>query len=76
MIWESVIHCPACEHEKREVMPIDACLIRYDCEDCGTMLRAKLGDCCVFCSYGSVPCPSIQKAKAMELLPMRRHAIK
>jgi hypothetical protein len=24
------------------------------------MLRPKKGDCCVFCSYGSVLCPPIQ----------------
>ncbi|HEV8330350.1 MAG TPA: GDCCVxC domain-containing (seleno)protein [Steroidobacteraceae bacterium] len=25
-----------------------------------TVLRPKRGDCCVFCSYGSVKCPPIQ----------------
>ena len=24
------------------------------------LLRPKAGDCCVFCSYGSIPCPPIQ----------------
>jgi hypothetical protein len=23
----------------------------YDCADCVTLLRPKVGDCCVFCSY-------------------------
>jgi hypothetical protein len=32
----------------------------YECVTCGTMLRPKLGDCCVFCSYGSVPCPPVK----------------
>jgi hypothetical protein len=27
-------------------------------------LRPKQGDCCVFCSYGTVPCPPVQEAKA------------
>jgi hypothetical protein len=26
-----------------------------------TMLRPEPGDCCVFCSYGSVPCPPVQR---------------
>ncbi|MGH6968533.1 MAG: GDCCVxC domain-containing (seleno)protein [Stellaceae bacterium] len=26
------------------------------------MLRPKSGTCCVFCSYGSVPCPPTQAA--------------
>ena len=42
-------------------MPTDACKIFYDCEGCGTRLKPLAGDCCVFCSYASVPCPPIQE---------------
>ena len=28
-----------------------------------TFLKPKPGDCCVFCSYGTVPCPPIQAGK-------------
>ena len=35
---------------------------RYNCKGCGLELKPKPGDCCVFCSYGSVPCPPIQQA--------------
>ncbi|MGE0723737.1 MAG: GDCCVxC domain-containing (seleno)protein [Alphaproteobacteria bacterium] len=41
-------------------MPTDACLYFFDCPRCGTLLKPRPGDCCVFCSYGSVPCPPIQ----------------
>jgi hypothetical protein len=41
-------------------MSTDACQFFYECTGCGTKLKPKSGDCCVFCSYGSVPCPSIQ----------------
>jgi hypothetical protein len=41
-------------------MPTDACQFFYDCQGCGTRLKPKAGDCCVFCSYGNVPCPPIQ----------------
>ena len=44
-------------------MPTDACQFFYDCRGCGALLRPKPGDCCVFCSYGSVPCPPIQEAR-------------
>ena len=27
-------------------------------------LKPKAGDCCVFCSYGSVPCPPIQESRS------------
>ncbi|HEY5692163.1 MAG TPA: GDCCVxC domain-containing (seleno)protein [Cyclobacteriaceae bacterium] len=56
----STIMCPHCGHEKEEKMPIDACQFFYECEHCHRVLKPKQGDCCVYCSYGSVPCPPIQ----------------
>jgi hypothetical protein len=50
----SEITCPTCGHRKREKMPTDVCVYFYECEGCGALLRPKAGDCCVFCSYGSV----------------------
>ncbi|MGB9260201.1 MAG: GDCCVxC domain-containing (seleno)protein [Pseudolabrys sp.] len=41
-------------------MPTDACQFFYACKGCGHRLRPKSGDCCVFCSYGSAPCPPVQ----------------
>lgn len=41
-------------------MPTDACLFFWACPGCGTRHKPKAGDCCVFCSYGSVPCPPVQ----------------
>jgi hypothetical protein len=61
MQTESLIHCPHCGFEKLETMPLDSCQIRYLCSNCQTLLKPKSGDCCVFCSYGTVPCPSIQQ---------------
>ena len=43
-------------------MPTDACVFFHACGGCGVVLRPKAGDCCVFCSYGSVPCPPVQLA--------------
>ena len=60
MILESVITCPACGHQATETMPTDACQYFYICNGCGTRLKPKHGDCCVYCSYGTVPCPPIQ----------------
>lgn len=56
----SEIDCPHCGHRARELMPLDACQYFYDCKGCGRLLKPKPGDCCVFCSYGSVACPPIQ----------------
>jgi hypothetical protein len=56
----SVLSCPSCGFQKEEDMPIDACQRFYRCVNCNAVLRPKPGDCCVFCSYGSLPCPSKQ----------------
>ena len=60
----SELTCPHCGHKAVEVMPTDACIYFYDCAGCGAMLKPKPGDCCVFCSYGSVPCPPMQAGGA------------
>jgi hypothetical protein len=63
IIIESTITCPHCGHQKKEKMPTDACQYFYKCEQCLEILKPKAGDCCVFCSYGNVPCPSVQVKK-------------
>lgn len=57
---ESVLTCPRCGYVKQEIMPIDACQFYYECGHCGTLLRPLPGDCCVYCSFGSVKCPPVQ----------------
>jgi len=64
VILDSTLTCPHCEHAETETMPTDACQFFYECKSCGTLLRPKQGDCCVFCSYGSVKCPPIQQHKS------------
>ncbi|HIM57783.1 MAG TPA: hypothetical protein EYJ00_00415 [Gammaproteobacteria bacterium] len=62
-IKESIITCPKCGYQESEKMPTDNCQWFYECKSCGEVIKPKLGDCCVFCSYGSVDCPSIQLKK-------------
>lgn len=61
---ESTLTCPNCGNQKTETMPTDACQYYYECEACQALLKPRPGDCCVFCSYGTVKCPPIQKARA------------
>ncbi len=58
---KSIITCPNCGFQKEESMPIDTCQFFYKCKNCDTILKPEKGDCCVFCSYGTVPCPPIQQ---------------
>jgi hypothetical protein len=62
-IKESIITCPKCAHQATETMPTDTCQWFYECKSCAAVIKPKAGDCCVFCSYGSVACPSIQLKK-------------
>ena len=62
-VTTSELTCPECGHVSAEVMPLDACIYFFECPGCRTMLRPKAGDCCVFCSYGTVPCPPVQSAQ-------------
>lgn len=59
----SVITCPFCGYKATEKMLLDACLYFYTCNVCGSLLKPKAGDCCVFCSYGTVKCPPFQQSK-------------
>jgi len=60
---QSTITCPECGHQAMETMSTDSCQYFYECGGCGTLLKPEAGDCCVFCSFGSVPCPPIQQER-------------
>jgi hypothetical protein len=60
ILRQSILTCPACGYAAQENMLENACVFFYDCKGCGKRLKPKPGDCCVFCSYGSVSCPPIQ----------------
>jgi len=61
IVLKSTLTCPECGHSKTETMPTDACSWFYECENCKVVLKPQNGDCCVYCSYGTVPCPPIQE---------------
>ncbi|MGO4332349.1 GDCCVxC domain-containing (seleno)protein [Cupriavidus sp. 2TAF22] len=60
VVLQSILTCPHCGYVAAEMMPIEACQWFYACKGCDQTLTPKRGDCCVFCSYGSVPCPPVQ----------------
>jgi hypothetical protein len=69
ILTKSMITCPACGFAKNETMPSDACWIIYRCEGCGARLQPAAGDCCVYCTYGSMPCPPIQAERPERTVP-------
>lgn len=60
----STLTCPHCHHRTQETMPTNACQWFFECPGCAVVLSPKAGDCCVFCSYGTVACPPIQAGTA------------
>ena len=71
MITVSTITCPKCGYQATEQMPTDACQFFYDCRECGERLKPEAGDCCVFCSYGTMP---TDPAKSVSLCATRTSA--
>lgn len=57
----SQLTCPFCGARTEATMPEDACQFFWACPACRTVLRPEPGDCCVFCSYGTVSCPPVQQ---------------
>lgn len=64
IVLQSTITCPKCGHRSIHTMPTDACQYIHVCTACCITLKPKRGDCCVYCSYGDVPCPPIQEERA------------
>ena len=56
----SDLTCPFCGNTTTETLPTEYCLIKFDCKKCKQTILPKEGDCCVFCSYGTHKCPSMQ----------------
>ncbi|MFO7799695.1 GDCCVxC domain-containing (seleno)protein [Rhodohalobacter sp.] len=63
-VKKSTLICPNCEQKSLETMPENACQYFWMCSKCSKIIQPKKGDCCVFCSYGTVPCPPIQESKS------------
>lgn len=56
----STLTCPQCGFAEVLTMPVDACHFFHECSGCHALLRPTAGHCCVFCSFGTMPCPPMQ----------------
>ncbi len=59
-VYFSTVTCPNCGKRSHDQMPANACVYFYHCLRCDTIFRPLAGDCCVYCSFGDVPCPPKQ----------------
>jgi anaerobic selenocysteine-containing dehydrogenase len=71
VIKDSVVTCPVCGTGVRETMSSEAAKRVYHCPKCLAWLRPKEGDHCIYDSYGSVKCPTMQiKERRAKNLPI------
>ena len=68
LVLQSNLTCPECGFIQKVEMPTRACQFFYNCVNCRQILKPKVGDCCVFCSYGDVPCPPRQGSGAFRTM--------
>ncbi|MGH9478536.1 MAG: GDCCVxC domain-containing (seleno)protein [Terriglobales bacterium] len=54
------MRCPECGNRAEETMPLDRCVLSWQCGACQARVKPKAGDCCVYCSYGDKRCPPVQ----------------
>jgi hypothetical protein len=61
-VYFSTLKCPHCGRLSRDQMPSNASVYFYQCLRCRTIFKPRPKHCCVYCSYGDVPCPSAQRS--------------
>jgi hypothetical protein len=63
VILKTVVKCPVCKFQKEETMKVGTHVVFYTCEECEATIKPRQNECCVYCSYGTVPCPAAQEEK-------------
>ncbi len=57
---QATITCPDYGFSTEETIPTDTCAWYWEGPQCSALVRLRMGDFCVYCSYGTVPCPPVQ----------------
>ena len=57
----SIMQCPHCGFKVTERMPANVRVLHWQCPACAAAAEPAVGVCCVFCAYGSLPCPQAQQ---------------
>ncbi|WP_330926906.1 GDCCVxC domain-containing (seleno)protein [Candidatus Sororendozoicomonas aggregata] len=70
----SVVSCPDCGHSVVEAMPLDVCVRLYECKNCQQLITPESGDCCIYCSHGTILCPTSQMEKSSYTIVRQRRA--
>ena len=60
-ILQTIMKCPNCRTTETVTMDQKIPGDFFTCKECEKTHEPRLGDCCVYCSYGSVNCPAVQQ---------------
>ncbi|HIH33619.1 MAG TPA: hypothetical protein HA227_05225 [Candidatus Diapherotrites archaeon] len=52
----AVLKCPKCGFEQELEIPESSCLQFFKCENCGELISAPNGECCVICAFSNKKC--------------------
>jgi hypothetical protein len=63
VIQEARVTCPHCKKAFIDEMPLNYCARELKCPACSAAIKAKEGECCVFCSHSNVICPPEQEKR-------------
>lgn len=75
-IVQTIMKCPSCRTTETVTMDPKTPGDFFTCKECKQTHEPRLGDCCVYCSYGSVNCPAVQEiilrmARWFQLIKLR-----
>ena len=60
VLYKNCLVCPECGAKQKVEMLETGYSYAYQCDSCLEIIEKKEDDCCVYCSYGEVKCPSEQ----------------
>lgn len=59
----STLRCPHCKANMHERMPTGHAVMVFHCLWCNRSVHCGPADHCVFCAFGSYPCPERQRVR-------------
>ena len=60
VLYKNKLTCPNCGATQTvKMLALEVCSV-YQCNTCKEIIQAHTNECCVYCEYGEVKCPSEQ----------------
>lgn len=60
VLYKNTLTCPKCGLKQNVKMLALEIASVYQCNACNQVIKSNADECCVYCQYGDVKCPSEQ----------------